>query len=83
MSEWLIFVSNMMFQQIKTIFATISGKLLFFTIFTFSGGYPYTINAHHFIPSFFGKVAVYLDSKIILTVNQMLITASESQNDTV
>lgn len=41
------------------------------------------INAHHFIPSFFGKVAVNLDSKIILTVNQMLITASESQNDTV
>lgn len=32
---------------------------------------------HHFIPCFFGKVAVYLDSKTILTLNQMLILHSE------
>ena len=35
------------------------------------------INGHHFMPCFFGKGVIVLDSKIILTVNQMLILASK------
>ena len=35
------------------------------------------INTHHFIPCFSGKVAVFLESKPMLTVNQMLILDSE------